>query len=184
VRRSLAIANHGMRSVNVDTQARTCGVRAVLDSGFVPGRTTVTAHVEIDTTFFPEGETVKELNIRTNDPLTPSLLLKVRADVRSEVEVEPRVLHVSMNRPTAMAQLSLTPGSTATPTGIRTTDPRIVAEIRTGIANGNTVYLVTARTVGAQALSSWDLGSVVVATNSRSVPELRIPVRGTWLATP
>jgi hypothetical protein len=177
--KTLLVTNGGLRALKVGTEARTCGVRATIGtpSGVLKGGSTVRVRVDIDTTLFPEGKSVKELMIPTNAPLRRSVLVTVRADVHSDVDVSPRVLYLSSESLAAEARLHVARGSGAEPVSIRTTDPLVTAHVEQVGTAEDYAFVVVARAHSKSPLP-WNLGTIVIGTNSQTTPELRIPVRG------
>lgn len=180
VQRSVVITNAGLRALDLPSEARTCGVRVSVPraSERVGRGAAVPVRVEIDTSLFPEGPSVKEVGLPTSDPFTPTLRLMVRADVRSDLDVTPRILRLSPEAPAAIAELRVMANGDVKPLSIRATDRRVTAGLEAGPGADNRVFVVRTQVDPSRPLP-WNLGTVVIHTTSPVMPELRIPVRGT-----
>ncbi|MGB2716716.1 MAG: hypothetical protein WBC51_21210 [Vicinamibacterales bacterium] len=173
------VKNEGLRPLKIDSRARTCGVRVHTEasSTTLPHGGATPLRLEIDTTLFPEGASVKEVDIPTNDPLKRSLRVTIRATVRSDVSIAPRFLRLSAQDLTAVARVQITRTSDVEPVSIRTTNPLVNARFHREESPQGSVFIVSAR-ADVDGAVPWDLGTIVIATRSATVPELHIPVRG------
>jgi hypothetical protein len=178
VQELVSVKNEGFRRLWVDSQARTCGVRLHTEApiALVHGATT-SVRLDIDTTLFPEGPSIKEISIPTNDPLNGPLLITVRATVRSDVSIAPRLLRLSPQERTAAARVQIVRSSDIEPISIRSTNPLVTARFDRQDSPDGPVLVVSAH-ANVNHMTPWDLGTIVIATTSAIVPEVRIPVRG------
>lgn len=185
LQRSIVITNRGLRALQLPPFARTCGISITIDpsSQTLARGGTVPLKVDIDTTLFAEGPSVKEVGITTNDPLRRTLILAVKADVRSDVTTSSTLLRVSPETPRAAAELRVKPGSGVKLIGIRTTHPRVSARLDEAASPEGPVYTVHAQADNSAPLP-WSLGNVIVQTTSSLMPEVRLPVRGTMTNEP
>ena len=179
VRELVLVKNEGLRPLKIDERTRTCGVRvhAEAASTTLPHGGAIPVRLDIDTTWFPEGPSVKTVEMSTNDPLKRSLLVTIRATVRSDASIAPRFLRLSAEHPTALARVQLTSASDVEPVSIRTTHRLVSARFHREESPHGPVFIVTAR-ANVDGAVPWDLGTIVLATRSETVPEFRIPVRG------
>lgn len=108
VRRSVTLTNSGLLPLTVNTETKTCGVRAITTGPItVAAGDTAALELEADTAIFPEGPSSREIGFPTNDPVHQLLTITVRLDVQSEAVAVPSVIRLGPGSRTATVRLKV-----------------------------------------------------------------------------
>jgi hypothetical protein len=177
-RRTVTLTNSGLRPLTVNTESKTCGIRAVTMGPItVAAGDTAALELEADTAIFPEGPSSREIGFPTNDPVHQLLTITVRLDVQSEAVAVPSVIRLGPGARTATVRLKVK-NAESVDWRARPTSPWVSVELRPAAQDqGHQLELMAS--LRSDARESWDLGSIVISANGHDTPEvLRIPVRG------
>lgn len=174
---TFVLRNDGLRALSITEVRADCGsyagvsVGAILKSG-----QTISIPVSLVTSRLREGEAYSKVVIRTSSWFRSALTLVVRTEVRSEFTLSSHHLQFPSRGGHAELVVSGTSESLATPLSVVSTHPDIHAKLG-AVESGNTRQFVVKAEWRPTSSPLWDLGNLVIHTNSAAAPEIRIPVR-------
>jgi hypothetical protein len=179
IEHEFVLRNAGERDLRITRVRSSCDCTAAADSPVAPGATAeIHASLETEGLF---GDVTRTVVVFTNDPSTPAVLLKLKADVGFDVAANPRRFYVGRVAPgedvRVQGRIMLGGGTRVAAlesTGAVVT-ARLVEPAAGSVAADERRFQIHVRD-GAPAGPFSE--EVVVRTNSSATPALAVPVSG------
>ncbi len=181
VTQTFEFVNRGRGSLVVQDIRSGCACTAIMLTGErVEAGSRGAIEVTLDTSTLPEGPLLREIVVKTNDRRREELTLTLQGQIVSEFILEPAIIDfgpvprdVEVRRSVRIMSAN---GAQVTVLGVKSGIPGVEAQLDSPAVGSGGAYRVTVWRI-ASSNPDWVLGNLVVATSSKFMPELKIPIR-------
>ncbi len=182
IKQIFPFANKGTGVLKILSVGKTCSCEAALLSAKeIPPGQSGRIEMAVDTGNF-DGSIEKFIYVHTNDPKNPDIILSIKAVVEPEIIPSDLIIFFGSaprgEQITKEITLTIPPGKSVKILSVRSDDSNVTVRLDPAPGSDVAQYRLIA-VQKASAKPGDHYGNIIIKTNSRFLPEIMIPERGT-----